>query len=204
MTQIKLTYFNHSNGRGEVARLAMAVAELPFEDQRIAMADWPALKTEMPFGAVPVLEAEGGVISQSNTINRLVGRLTQLYPSDPWQAALCDEVMDAVEDILSKIVTTFFIAGDEEKKKARESLVNGLIPVYLTRLQSYLEQRGGEYFADNRLTVADLKVFVFLRSLSSGSIEHIPANLIGSKAPLLAQQLEQLSRHPKILTYYGG
>jgi len=204
MTQIKLTYFNHSNGRGEVARLAMAVAELPFEDQRIAMADWPALKTEMPFGAVPVLEAEGGVISQSNTINRLVGRLTQLYPSDPWQAALCDEVMDAVEDILSKIVTTFFIADDEEKKKARESLVNGLIPVYLTRLQSYLEQRGGEYFADNRLTVADLKVFVFLRSLSSGSIEHIPANLIGSKAPLLAQQLEQLSRHPKILTYYGG
>ena len=204
MTKIKLTYFNHSNGRGEVARLAMAVAELPFEDQCIAMADWPALKVEMPFRAIPVLEVDGGVISQSNAINRLIGRLTQLYPEDPWQAALCDEVMDAVEDILSKIVATFFIPGDEEKKKARESLVNGLIPVFLTRLQAYLEARGGEYFADSRLTVADLKVFVFLRSLRSGSIEHIPEDLIDSKAPLLLQHLEHLAHHPKIVTYYGG
>jgi len=181
----------------------MAVSELPFDDQRIAMADWPALKAETPFRAIPVLEVDGGVISQSNAINRLVGRLTQLYPTDPWQAALCDEVMDAVEDILSKIVATFFIPGEEEKKKARESLVHGLIPVYLTRWQAYLEQRGGEYFADNRLTVADLKVFVFLRSLRSGGIEHIPANLV-DKAPLLAQQLEHLSRHPKIMACYGG
>jgi len=204
MTQIKLTYFNHRNGRGEVARLAMAVADLPFEDQRIAMADWPTLKAEMPFRAMPVLEVDGEVITQSNTINRLVGRLTELYPADPWQAAQCDEVMDAVEDILSRIVATFFIAGEEEKKKARAFLVNGAIPVYLTRLQAYLEQRGGEYFADNRLTVADLKVFVFLRSLRSGGIEYIPADLIDSKAPLLVQHLERLGRHPKIVAYYGG
>jgi len=202
MTQITLTYFNHSDGRGEVARLAMALADLPFDDQRIAMADWPGLKPTQPFRAMPVLEVDGEVISQSNAINRLVGRLSQLYPTDPWQAALCDEVMDAVEDILSKIVATFSIAGDEEKKKARESLVNGLLPVYLIRLQTYLEARGGEYFADNRLTVADLKVFVFLRSLRTGNIEHIPADLIDNQARLLVQHLDRLSQHPKLMAYY--
>jgi hypothetical protein len=41
--------------------------------------------------------------------------LRQLYPSDPWQAALCDEIMEAVEDINGKISSTLFLPEDQKK-----------------------------------------------------------------------------------------
>ena len=59
-------------------------------------------KSSLPYGALPVLEVDGKVLAQSSGINRYVGKLTDLYPSDPWQAAVCDEVMDAVEDVAHK------------------------------------------------------------------------------------------------------
>jgi hypothetical protein len=52
-------------------------------------------------------------------INRHVGKLVDLYPSDPWQAALCDEVMDAVEDVGHRIVATFDLPDAEKKYAVR-------------------------------------------------------------------------------------
>src|SRR3990170_1821809 len=109
MSKLKLTYFDFHGGRGEPARLALSIAGIPFEDDRVPLADWPRRKGDTPFGALPVLEADGKILAQSNAINRYVGKLADLYPSDPWQAALCDEAMEAVEDIISKIVSTMFL-----------------------------------------------------------------------------------------------
>ena len=40
---IKLTYFN-VRGRGELSRLILQYAQVPFEDNRIAREEWPKLK----------------------------------------------------------------------------------------------------------------------------------------------------------------
>lgn len=201
MPEIKLTYFDF-HGRGEPARLAMFMGGIEFEDRRISFADWPAVKAEMPFHAVPVLEVDGKTLTQSNAINRYVGKLAGLYPSDPWQAALCDEVMDAVEDIVNEVGATFTIENEEEKRAARQALADGPIRFHLERLQARLEQTGGEYFADNRLTVADLKVFVWIRWLRSGLLDYIPTDLPDRVAPLLVEHLERVNKHPKITAYY--
>jgi glutathione S-transferase len=79
-----------------------------------------------------------------------VGKLTNFYPSHAWEAALCDEVMEAVEDINTKLAATFFLP-EEEKKVQRKALVEGPLPFYLTRLQQRLEAHGGSYFAADRL-----------------------------------------------------
>ena len=168
MASLKLTYFDFHGGRGEPARLALSMGGIPFEDDRVPPSDWQRRKPDTPFGALPVLEVDGQTLAQSNAINRYVGKLTDLYPSDAWQAALCDEVMEAVEDIITKLAATFFLL-DEEKKAQRKALAEGPIPFYLTRLQQRLEAHGGRYFAADRLTVADLKVFVWIRHLKSGS-----------------------------------
>ena len=130
MPKLVLTYFDFDGGRGEAARLVMHLAGIAFEDRRIPGSDWPALRDTMPFQAMPVLEVDGKVITQSNTINRYLGKLAGLYPKDDWQATLVDEVMDAVEDISTKIANTIFIE-DEAKKKAREALAAGPIPRFL-------------------------------------------------------------------------
>jgi len=77
-------------------------------------------KADTPFGALPVLKVDGQIVAQSNAINRYVGKLADLYPSDPWQAALCDEAMEAVEDITTKLVATRALSG-----RAKESTAQG-------------------------------------------------------------------------------
>jgi glutathione S-transferase len=124
MAKLKLTYFDFHGGRGEPARLALSIAGIAFEDDRVPPADWERRKADTPFGALPVLEVDGQTVAQSNAINRYVGKLADLYPSDPWQAALCDEAMEAVEDITTKIGATFFLP-EEQKKAQRKALVEG-------------------------------------------------------------------------------
>ena len=199
---LKLSYFDFNGGRGEVARLAMSLGGVPFEDHRIPVAGWPSVRNRTPFHAVPLLEVDGEVITQSNAINRFVGKLANLYPNDPLQAARCDEVMDAVEDVVTRVVATFGIEDEAEKRAAREALVEGPIRLYLVELQEMLVGRGGRYFADDRLTVADLKVYVWIRSLRSGILDHVPQDLTDGVAPHLVEHCERLSAHAGIVAYY--
>ncbi|MGB5132377.1 MAG: glutathione S-transferase [Steroidobacteraceae bacterium] len=203
MPKLVLSYFDFDGGRGEAARLVMHLGGIAFEDKRIAGKDWPALRDKTPFQAMPVLEVDGKLITQSNTINRYLGKLAGLYPKDDWQAALVDEVMDAVEDISTKIANTIF-SEDEAKKKAREALAAGPIPRFLQQIEARLKAGGGEWFVEKRLTVADLKCFMWLRWLKSGALDHIPADIVDRNAPLLAKHLERIKNHPKIAAYYAA
>ena len=202
MAKLTLTYFDFHGGRGEPARLALSMSGIPFQDDRVPPSKWGSRKAQTPFGALPVLEVDGQVVSQSNAINRYVGKLGDLYPSDPWQAALCDEAMEAVEDITNKIGATLFLP-EEQKKAQRQELAEGPIPFYLTRLQQRLEAHGGRYFSADRLTVADLKVFVWIRHLKSGALDHIPADLPDRFAPKLVEHYERLKNDPRIKAYYA-
>ena len=203
MTTPKLIYFDFDGGRGEVARLAFAVGGLAFQDDRVSFADWPGRKPLMPFGALPVLEIDGAAVAQSNSINRYVGRLVGLYPADPWQAALCDETMDAVEEIAARVFATI-VLPEAEKKAQREELANGPVPYSLSRLQQRLEAHGGRYFADDRLTVADLKVFVWIRHLRSGALDHVPSDLPDRIAPALVEHGGRVMNHPGVSAHYAG
>lgn len=203
MPKLKLTYFDFNGGRGEANRLAMAIGNVPFEDNRIPASDWPALKTSVRFQALPVLEVDGEEISQSNTISRYVGRLGGLYPKDPLEAARCDEIMDAMEDVTNRLVPTLFLTNEEEKRKAREALAEGPFTVYLERLGEILEERGGEYFADGRLTVADLRVFLWIRHLRSGALDYVPKDLPDRLAPNLVEHFERVNSHPAVVEWYA-
>jgi hypothetical protein len=48
---------------------------------------------------VPVLEVDGMKLSQSQAIATYCGKLTGLYPADPWAAAKCDEVTQLVNQV---------------------------------------------------------------------------------------------------------
>jgi glutathione S-transferase len=202
MSKLRFIYFDIKGSRGQVARLALGLAGLEFEDVRLSFQEFVARKDSFPFGAVPILEVDGQAISQSNGINRYVGKLCDLYPSDPLQAALCDEAMSAVEDILQIVQATLFIKDADEKKKAREALAEGKIPFFLKRIAARLEDRDSEFFADNRLTVADLKVFIWIRSLELGILDHVPSNLVEMHAPTLKAHHDRIWAIDEIRSQY--
>jgi glutathione S-transferase len=79
VAKLKLSYFDFHGGRGEPARLALSMGGIPFEDDRVPLADWERRKQKTPFGALPVLEVDGQTIAQANAINCYVGKLTNLY-----------------------------------------------------------------------------------------------------------------------------
>ena len=198
MPKIVLTYFDFDGSRGEAARLALHIAGIPFEDRRIPRNDWAAQRDKYPFQSLPVLEVDGKkVVTQSNTINRYVGKLTGLFPNDDWQAALVDELMDAIEDITTRIAGTFALAG-EVKKKTREALAAGPITRFLQQFESRLAAGGGEWFVEKRLTVADLKCYLWTRWLKSGALDHIPADIVDLQAPLLAKHLARVRITPRL------
>jgi glutathione S-transferase len=201
MPKLKLTYFDFDGGRGEPARLALRIGGVAFEDHRIPGPEWAKHRDQTPFRGMPVLEVDGKSITQSNTINRYVGKLAGLYPKDEWQAAVCDEIMDATEDIGARLGATIAL-DDAAKKKAREALAADALPRHLETLEAKLKAAGGEYFAEKRLTVADLKVFQLIRWLRTGVLDDVPKDIVDRHAPGLVKHFERLSAHPKITEYY--
>ncbi len=202
MSQLKLTYFDFHGGRGEPARLALHIGGIAFEDHRFAPANFAEVRKTTPLGQVPTLHVDGVQVTQSDAITRYAGKLAGLYPTDPYQALLCDEIIQGVEDANVKMGTTFGMTGDA-LKQARTALVEGALPLYLRWLQTQLENHGGEYFADNRLTVADLKVFTYLRGLSSGQLDHVPNDLVQKVAPKLSAHMQRIAQTPAVAQYYA-
>lgn len=202
MSQLKLTYFDFHGGRAEPARLAMQIGGIAFEDVRFGFADFAEVRKSTPFGQVPTLQVDGVVVTQSDAITRYVGQLAGLYPTDPFQALLCDEVLAALEDATNKMTPTFGLTGDA-MKEARTALVEGPIKTYLGWLQSQLKAHGGMYFADSRLTIADLKVFVYVRGLNSGRLDHVPTDLVEKVAPSLNAHAKRMGETPAIAQYYA-
>ena len=156
----------------------------------------------MRFNCAPVLHIDGTEVTQSNAMLRYVGKMAGLYPEDATQALYCDEAMDAVEDLLHQVVYTFGLEGDA-LKAARKKLVDGWMTIFIKGLGEILE-RGGDYIADNRLTVADLKVYVQTRSLRSGTLDHVPTDLIDTLAPNLVAHEERIANDPVVKAYYGN
>lgn len=201
MADYKLTYFDFDGGRGETVRIAFHAADVEFEDHRISFDEFMQHKKTYRFDAVPTLHIDGVEVTQSNSMTRYAGKMAGLYPADDLQALYCDEVMDAVEDITHFIVRTFGLEGDA-LKKAREELAEGWLTVFLEGLDALLARGGGEYFCDGKLTVADLKVFVVINWLTSGGLDHIPTDIVQTKAPALMAHHARVASDPIVTAYY--
>ena len=100
MSMPKVTYFDFAGSRGEEVRLALVIAGVAFDDNRIKDDDLARIKSDLPFGSLPVFEVPGhGVFAETNAILRLIGRLHRLHPDDPWDGARHDAVLEACEEL---------------------------------------------------------------------------------------------------------
>ncbi|KAI8827063.1 uncharacterized protein EV422DRAFT_23830 [Fimicolochytrium jonesii] len=179
--KFKLTYFN-VRGRGEVIRLALTVAGFEFEDDRLTEEAFAARKYDMPFNQLPVLEItenDGQVkrLAQQHAILRYIGRIGGLYPEDPFVAAKVDEVLGACEDV-SLIMKPNMSEPDAEKRvNMREEMIKpeGELTVFLRKFDAVVAASGTEaYTVGDKLTIADLMLYVQASWLSVGVLRGIP------------------------------
>ena len=203
MTTYKLTYFDFDGGRGEPLRIALHAAGIDFEDHRISFEEFQKTRSKLRFTCVPVMEIDGAPVTQSNALGRFIGKMAGLYPDDPLQALYCDEVMEALEDLSHQVVKTFGLEGDE-LREARAKLTDNWLTVFIRGFDELLARGGGRYFADERLTMADLKAFVQIRSLRKGTLDHVPKDLVDTLAPALVDYQARIAAEPIVETYYAG
>jgi len=196
----KLTYFDFSGGRGEPIRMAMAMGGQTFEDERISFEQFGEMRPGLPLNAVPVLNVDGTVYTQTNAMLRYAGVKADLCPSDPWQGFLCDEVLDICEDVFHAMGKTLGLEGDE-LKAARDAMVMGPLTNALKLLSQRLEAAGGEFFSENKLTIADLKVFANTGMLLSGMFDHVPVDIVERLAPNLLAHMERVSSDARVAEY---
>lgn len=201
MSKPKLFYFDAPVSRGEECRLALHAAWVDFEDVRVKRDDWPALKPTMPFGSLPVFQVPGHpALGQSNAILVLIGREHGLHPKDNFEAARHEAIMAYAEELRANVAPTMRIADEEEKKKARESLSTSFLPTWGANVEKQIGD--GPFFAGNKLHVVDIKLFVVVRWITSGSLDHIPASIF-SGCPKLLGLRDAVQNHDRVKSWYA-
>ena len=191
--KIKVTYFN-LRGRAEPVRLLLAYGGLQYEDCRITPGfedpkPWMAMKGLTPYGGLPLLEWNGELLAQSLAITRFVAREVGLGGRNSLECAQADEVVDALNDLFEAGAKAFF-SKDEAlmKKHATETLPNGL-----DKLEKRLTGRGGQFFAGNALTWADVMACNFLNNL--------PDQSCMAKFPKMKNLVDRVACIPNIKTW---
>jgi glutathione S-transferase len=174
MTDLKVTYYDFSGSRGEEVRLALTLANVEFVDNRITREAFGAIKAELPNAALPTLEVAGkGVFGQSNAILRLIGRQHGLYPTDLFEAARHDALMDGVEDLRHRLSPTLRMQDPAQRKVAREQIVSDYFPLWGKGIERLIG--AGPFVGGQKPGVADTKVFVVNNWISSGTLDDVPA-----------------------------
>jgi glutathione S-transferase len=200
MTKPRLTYFDQAASRGEECRLALFLAGVDFEDNRIPRSAWAELKPTTPFGSLPTFELPGKPpISQSNAILGYIGRTYGLLPADTWEAMRLESLMSAAEDLRHAVTRTFGIEDPAELLRRRRELVDGPIKTWAANME---KQIVGPFASGGQLSVADLKLFIVMGWLKKGVLDHVPADVL---APF--ERLERLyasvKDHPRVVEWYA-
>ena len=200
MAKPRLIYFDAPVSRGEECRLALHLAGIDFEDVRIKGADWPAMKEQMPYGALPVLELPGKPpLAQSNAILVMIGRQHGLHPSDDFDAARHEGMMQHVEDLRGAVGPTIRMS-EPEKKAARERLVADYVPAWARYAEKNIP--GEPFFGGAKLNVVDLKLHMAVRWFAGGKVDYIPSTIFAGY-PRLVRVHDAVRDHPGVKSWYA-
>ena len=200
MSKPKLIYFDAPVSRGEECRLALHLAGIDFDDLRVKGADWPGMKEQMPYGALPVLELPGKpAFAHSNAILVLIGRRHGLHPADDFEAARHEGMMQHVET-LRAVVSPTLRMEDGEKKAAREALVAGFLPAWAMAAEKNISC--APFFGGEKIHVVDLKIYMAVRWFIGGKVDHIPATIFAGYPRLMGVH-DAVRDHAGVKAWYA-
>ena len=184
MSRPRLIYFDFAGSRGEECRIALHLAGVDFEDVRVKGEDWPAMKASMPFGAMPVLEIPGKPpLAHSNAILVFIGRQHRLHPADAFEAARHESLMCSVEELRHTITPTLRITDPEAKRQAREALAANELGSWGAQVERQLGD--GPFVGGATPQVADIKLYMVVRWLTTGALDHVPTTVLDHCPKLL-------------------
>jgi len=202
MSSYKLTYFN-GRGRGEIIRLILTQADVPFEDNRLSYEEFAKVKSTLPFLQVPIFEIDGKItLCQSLSIGRHLARKYNLAGETELEQVQADMIVDCIQDSLNPIPVFFRFEQDPVKKaELKKKYIEEQLPLFLTKLEQLLiaNNSGDSFFVGNNLTWADLYLerafdaFTLMVGIQQPFANH----------PKLKALHERVTKLPRIAAYHA-
>ena len=196
---IKLVYFDFPFWRVDICRLTLELAKIKYKNVVLSKKYFLKNKTrEFPFGQLPILIVNNKTIAQTSAMIRYCGRLANLYPNDPMECALVDQIIDFANDI-TYLISPSIREKDEVKKKAkRKKLNDNILPKWISYLERFfIINNVNNYFVTEKFTVSDLVVWRILLWLTSGKLENVDLKL-KDKFPKLDKYFNFMSNNSSV------
>lgn len=195
---MKLTYFD-ARGRAEAIRLALTIAEKPFEDERIDSATFRTLKPSLPYKSLPILTVDETVFAQSMSILRYVGKITGLYPTDALKALQVDEILDTIADLGAGV----YRGEDKDRMRAeRERWAKEDVPKFFGGMEKRIGLFGnGPFVTGEEMSIADLVVSQFVIMIRAGILDYVAKDVLDG-FPKLVRAHDGVMEHPKVSEWY--
>eukprot|EP00474_Spongospora_subterranea_P011201 CRZ11659.1 hypothetical protein [Spongospora subterranea] len=175
-SHIKLTHFDRID-RSTSIRLALTIANIPFQDERVSKEQWATMKQKMPFEQLPVMDIDGELFSETNALLHYVGAIGDLMPRDPIMALRTDQIIGGVDDIIYAIKPTIHIDDHQLKLTKRAALASDVLPVKLQALENLAGNESQDFAICKGLSIADIVLYNLLHWFKSGVLEGVPSEI---------------------------
>ena len=216
----KFRYFDFE-GAGEKVRLAFVLAGIPFEDVRLKMSEWPAMKKTMKYGQVPKLEiGEDEDLYQSMAMMKYVALASDsksLYPiAEPLKCVFIDEMLELCLDFdragdpcyFASVKPQIYGYPEDMDKEAKEALAKRLhdkflrndFPRFMAYFTTALETN--DFLCGSEPTLADCYALPMLRYFT----EAVQTNLLPEDCldayPAITAYVANMMALPPIAKWY--
>ncbi|XP_067942665.1 glutathione S-transferase 1-like [Watersipora subatra] len=166
----KLVYFS-VRARAEPIRMLYVLAGEKFVDERHDLADWPGKREVLnpPLGQLPIFTTKEGLLCQTTTISRYVGKKLGLVGNGLWDETLNDLIVETLQEFINDFATKFIlwkILKIVPEPDDSDKILNELREGHLRRIEyirSISEKKGGHKFLlDDKMQLADVWLYTTL------------------------------------------
>jgi glutathione S-transferase len=152
-----------------------------------------------------VLEVDGTMLSQSRAILNYVGKVTSLYPEDPFEGAKCEEFNDTVEDIVQICIAAAYGLDGDDKIAARKKIAapGTKLHEWLERVDARLGANPSGFAVGTALSIVDLRIYCEFSAMVSGWFDGFPATIL-DKYENIQKHRAKIASLPKVEAHYAG
>jgi glutathione S-transferase len=217
----KLLYFG-IEGVAEQVRIALSIANVPFDDVTFPFPEWSTIKPTTKYGQVPELTLpDGAVITDSQAMLRLAGEADEegkLYPlNDVNKRMKIEMALGLVGDLARSWRPCIYVGmrpekfgypprsewadGDVVIQKLRENFLIEELPRYMGYLADMINVDGnGKYLTGEDMTIADISAYQQISYFRKGIADHVPKDCL-EQYPEIMAWLGRVEGHPKFAAY---
>ena len=204
MKKIKLTYFDHTWGRALATRIALRMANIGYEDERVVFPQFEKMRgtsgqsNKVPLGVLPTLEVSSSqVSSQSMSIARYAGKRAGLYPLQDFEKALLvDEVMETTLEMMES-VSRISKEHDGTAENIKQN-IHQRMTFYLEFISRKIAYENGPYLLGKEVSIADLVLFQVMYNVRDGRVKEVTLENSFFKFPTIKAHFENVERLPAV------